>query len=132
VAGWELEGENKRGRGRGERCFMNHNGPLGGQDRCVMIHNTPVPVPNPPTPTSTPIILPLHLLSLVHKISNVPVVYLGLDVWILMGGIHFSGRLEVWALKSNLIQSSNAPRYGLLPHPNPYVPPHKNNRCINI
>jgi hypothetical protein len=25
---------------------------------------------------------------------------------------------------------SNAPRYGLLPHPNPYVPPHINNRYI--
>ncbi len=27
---------------------------------------------------------------------------------------------------------SNAPRYGLLPHPNPYVPPHIYNRCIII
>ncbi len=26
---------------------------------------------------------------------------------------------------------SNAPRYGLLPHPNPYVPPHIKNRYIN-
>jgi hypothetical protein len=26
--------------------------------------------------------------------------------------------------------SSNAPRYGLLPHPNPYVLPHINNRNI--
>jgi hypothetical protein len=25
---------------------------------------------------------------------------------------------------------SNAPRYGFLPHPNPYVPPHINNRYI--
>jgi hypothetical protein len=27
---------------------------------------------------------------------------------------------------------SNAPRYGLLPHPNPYVPPHINNRYITL
>jgi hypothetical protein len=27
--------------------------------------------------------------------------------------------------------TSNAPRYGLLPHPNPYVTPHINNRYIN-
>jgi hypothetical protein len=26
---------------------------------------------------------------------------------------------------------SKAPRYGLLPHANPYVPPHINNRYIN-
>jgi hypothetical protein len=38
---------------------------------------------------------PSHLLSLVHKITNVPVVYMGLDVWIWMGrnpflGVYFS------------------------------------------
>ncbi len=27
--------------------------------------------------------------------------------------------------------ASNTPRYGLLPHPNPYAPPHINNRYIN-
>jgi hypothetical protein len=27
---------------------------------------------------------------------------------------------------------SKAPRYGLLPHPNQYIPPHINNRYINI
>ncbi len=76
-----------------------------------------------------------------------------LDVWIWMGEIHFSGHLKGWALKSRLFWTqtalatlvsfsgpqkvlisgptpSNTARYGLLPHPNPYVPPHINNRYI--
>jgi hypothetical protein len=43
------------------------------------------------------------------------------------GVIHIEGRLKGWALKSLLFW---APRYGLLPHPNPYVQPHINNRYI--
>jgi hypothetical protein len=93
----------------------------------------------------------VSLLSLVDKITNVPVVYMGLDVWIWMGEIHFSGRLKGWALKSRLFWAqmalatfvaisgpkkvsisgptpSNAPCYGLLPHTNPYFPPHINNK----
>jgi hypothetical protein len=38
----------------------------------------------------------------IHKITNVPVVYMGLGVWIWMGEIHFSGCLKGWALKSRL------------------------------
>jgi hypothetical protein len=76
------------------------------------------------------------------------------DVWIWMGEIHFTGLLKGWALKSQLFWAqmalpelvaisgpkkvsisgptpSNAPRYELLPHPNPYVPPHINNMYIN-
>jgi hypothetical protein len=86
---------------------------------------------------------PWNLLSLLHKITNVPVVYMGAGVWIWMGVIHFSGRLKGWALKSRLFWAqialatlvpitgptpSKASRYGLLPHQNPYVPPHTNNR----
>ncbi len=36
----------------------------------------------------------VSLLSLVHKITNVPVVYMGLDVWIWMGGNPFLGAFE--------------------------------------
>ncbi len=69
------------------------------------------------------------------------------------GEIHFSG-LKGWALKSRLFWAqialgalvaisgpkkvsisgptpSKGPRYGLLSHPNPYVPPHINDRYIN-
>ncbi len=98
---------------------------------------------------------PWNLLSLVHKITNVPVVYMGLDVWIWMGEKSISrGVWRGWALKSRLffaqmalatlvpisglkkvsilgLAPSNASRYGLLPHPYPYVPPHINNRYIN-
>jgi hypothetical protein len=35
VGGWD---------GRGERCVMNHNRPLGDRNRCVTIHNAAVPV----------------------------------------------------------------------------------------
>ncbi len=92
------------------------------------------------------------LLSLVHKITKVTVVYMGLDIWIWMGGNLLLGwRLKGLALKSRLFWAqmalatlipisgpkkflisgptlSNAPRYGLLPYPNPYVPPNINNR----
>ncbi len=34
--------------------------------------------------------------------------YMGLDVWIWMGGIHFSGRLKGWALKSRLFWAQMA------------------------
>jgi hypothetical protein len=59
----------------------------------------------------------VSISSLVHKITNVPVVYLGLDIWIWMWGNPFLGAFE-----------GVGPRYGLLPYPNPYVPPHINNR----
>jgi hypothetical protein len=78
----------------------------------------------------------------------------GLDVWIWMGGNPFLGALEgvdpeiftflgQMALATLVAISgpkkvsisgptpSNAPRYGLLPQPNPYVPPHINNRYNN-
>jgi hypothetical protein len=80
--------------------------------------------------------------------------YMGLDVWIWMGGNPFLRGKRGWALKSRLFWArmalgtlgaisgpkevsisgptpSDAPRYGLLPHPNPYVPPHVNKRYIN-
>ncbi len=74
------------------------------------------------SPTSIPLILPIQLppfppllfspsdsspscykpslngswnfLSLGHKITNVPVVYVGLDIWIWMGGNPFFGAVE--------------------------------------
>jgi hypothetical protein len=69
-------------------------------------HPTPPPPPllfspsdSPPSHPSTPVSLPLRLLtllletisewalkSLVHKITNVPVFYMELQVWIWMGG----------------------------------------------
>jgi hypothetical protein len=62
----------------------------------------------------------ISCLSLIYKITNVPVVYMGLDVWIWMGGNPFLGAFE-----------GVGPRYGLLPRPKAYVPPHINNRYIN-
>jgi hypothetical protein len=63
VEGWEggeLEGENKRGGGGG--------GGLGDRNRCVVIHNGPLPPPSPqknllntPLHHSTPFFLPLQL-----------------------------------------------------------------------
>jgi hypothetical protein len=86
----------------------------------------------------------------VHKITNLPFVYMGLDVWIWMGGNQFLGAFEgvgpeifpflgttLVAISEHKNVSisgpipSKAPRYGLLPHPNPYVPPHINNWYIN-
>ncbi len=61
----------------------------------------------------------VSLLSLVHKITNAPVVYMGLDIWIWMWGIHFSGRLKRWALVMD---------YGTPPSKSK---PHINNRYIN-
>jgi hypothetical protein len=82
---------------------MNHNGLLGDRNRCVMIDNAPVPVPQPP-PTSTLLLLPSNRAQMALA-KLVPI----------------SGPKKV------LISGptpSNAPCYGLLPHPNPYVPPH--------
>jgi hypothetical protein len=45
---------------------------------------------------------------------------MGLDVWIWMGGNPFLGAFE-----------GVGTSYGLLPHPNPYDPPHINIRYIN-
>ncbi len=42
--------------------------------------------------------------------------------------VHISGPKKVSISGST---PSNAPRYVLLPHPNPYAPPHINNRYIN-
>jgi hypothetical protein len=47
-------------------------------------------------------------MSLVDKITNVPDVYLGLDVWIWMGEIHSLGRLKEWAMKSQLFWAQMA------------------------
>jgi hypothetical protein len=53
------------------------------------------------------------VLSVITNVP-VPVVYMGLDLWIWIGENPFL-----------------APHYGLLPHPNPCVSPHINNRYIN-